>query len=164
MQTDSETGSHARPVFIETPRHPNLRLLFQYWTARRGARALPSRADIRPAEIKSLLADVMLWNVGDDLRPHTIRLVGENIVNFVGRNNTGEPATAGMPEEAAAVMNAVLNTVAETRLPHFRAGKAFWHREKSYRDFEACYLPLSSDGELVDMILGGVNFDLNTAR
>jgi hypothetical protein len=123
----------------------------------------PSRADIRPADIKSLLPDVMIWNVGKDATPHTIRLVGENIVRFVGVNNTGNPATAGMPEEAAATMSAVLNEVAETRSPRFRIGKAFWHREKSYRDFEACYLPLSADGETIDMILGGLRFDTNAS-
>ncbi len=102
----------------------------------------------------------MIWNVGKSAGQHSIRLVGENIVRFVGRNNTGESATIEMPEDAAAIKNAVLDQVAETRSPRFRIGKTFWHREKSYRDFEACYLPLSPDGEAVDMILGGITFDL----
>jgi hypothetical protein len=151
------------PAFIDAPRHPNLQLLFEYWNAKRGSRAAPSRADIRPAEIKPLLADVMIWNVGEGAGSYTIRLVGENIVRFVGRNNTGESATRGMPDEAAAMMNNVLSLVVETRSPRFRAGKAYWLQEKSYRDFEVCYLPLSTDGEAVDMILGGVKFDLRAS-
>jgi hypothetical protein len=155
--------SFTKPTFIEAPRHPDLRSLLDYWTAKRGSRTAPSRADIRPSEIKLLLPDVMIWNVGRGPVPHTMRLVGENIVRFVGANNTGKPATAGMPDEAAATMTAVLDEVVETRIPRFRIGKAFWHREKSYRDFEACYLPLSTDGETVDMILGGLKFDVNGA-
>jgi hypothetical protein len=124
---------------------------------------LPSRADIHPGEIKSVLGDVMIWNVGRGGAAHTIRLVGENVVRFVGRNNTGEPATAGMTDEAASVMNDVLNRVVETGAPCFRIGKAFWHKEKSYRDFEACYLPLSRDGGCVEMILGGVTFQLGAS-
>jgi hypothetical protein len=151
--------SPARPVFIDTPRNPDLSRLLDYWTAKRGSRIAPSRADIRPAEIKALLPDLMIWNVGLDGAPHTIRLVGEAIVRFVGVNNTGNSATAGMPEEAAAIMTAVLDEVAAARAPRFRIGKAFWLREKSYRDFEACYLPLSADGERIDMILGGLKFD-----
>jgi len=105
----------------------------------------------------------MIWNVGEGAGSYTIRLVGENIVRFVGRNNTGESATRGMPDEAAAMMNNVLSLVVETRSPRFRAGKAYWLQEKSYRDFEVCYLPLSTDGEAVDMILGGVKFDLRAS-
>jgi len=154
----------AKPIFIEAPRHPDLQSLLEYWIAKRGSRAAPPRADIRPPEIKVLLPDLMIWNVGRDGTPHTIRLVGENIVRFVGVNNTGKPATTGMTEEAAATMNAVLDEVVETRSPRFRIGKAFWHREKSYRDFEACYLPLSSDGNEVDLVVGGLKFEGNASE
>jgi len=106
-----------------------------------------------------VLSDVMIWNVGRDGEPYTIRLVGDNIVRFVGRNNTGLPATIGMPDNIAAVMNAVLDEVVRSRAPRFRTGKALWHQEKSYREFEACYLPLSTDGQSIDMIFGGVTFD-----
>jgi hypothetical protein len=153
----------SKAIFIDAPRHPDLQGLLDYWTAKRASRFAPSRADIRPMEIKGFLADVMIWNVGVGAAPHTIRLVGENIVRFVGANNTGKPATAGMSDEAAAVMTGVLSDVVRARAPRFRIGKAFWHREKSYRDFEACYLPLSPDGETVDMILGGIKFDVKVA-
>ncbi len=158
--SDTLSSISAQAVFIEAPRHPNLRLLFEYWTSKRGGRAAPARADINPSQIKSVLADVMIWNANGDGQ-HTIRLVGENVVRFVERNNTGELATTGMTPEAPAIMNGVLQQVAETGSPRFRTGKAFWHREKSYRDFEACYLPLSSDGKTVDKILGCITFDMN---
>lgn len=121
---------------------------------------MPARADISPAQMKTVLGDVMMWNIGQGGAPHVIRLVGENIVRFVGRNNTGESATFGMPPDAVASMNAVIETIRTARTARFRTGKAFWHREKAYREFEACYLPLSADGERVDMILGGVVFDI----
>ncbi len=158
-------GETAAPAdFIETPRNPALKQLFAYWTAKRGVRAVPARADINPSEIKPLLPDVMIWKAEASGGPYTIRLVGERIVRFVGRNNTGASATLGMPEAAAAAMNAVLAQVVTSGRPLFRIGKAYWLAEKSYRDFEACYLPLSSDGGAVDMILGGVTFDAAMAR
>jgi hypothetical protein len=121
---------------------------------------MPARSDISPAQMKPVLGDIMMWNVGRGGAPHVIRLVGENIVRFVGRNNTGETATFGMPEDAVASMNGVIDTVAAARAPRFRTGKAYWLREKAYRAFEACYLPLSADGQTVDMLLGGVVFDV----
>lgn len=150
--------------FIDAPRHSTLKSLLAYWQSKCGARGLPARADIRPAEIKALLPDVMMWDVNRAGEPYTIRLVGENIVRFVGRNNTGEPATINMPPDAAKAMLDILSQVVASRTPRFRTGKAFWLQEKSYRDFEACYLPLASDGNTVDMILGGVKFDFAPAR
>lgn len=156
------SSSIAAPAsFIDTPRHPDLLRLFTYWNARRADRPAPARADIDPAQIKTLLPDVMIWNAQRQGEPFTIRLVGERIVRFVGRNNTGQSATFGMPADAAGVMTEVLGRVAASRTPLFRIGKAYWLLEKSYRNFEACYLPLSSDGETVDMILGGVKFDVD---
>lgn len=157
----STTGaSPAQVLFIDSPRHPDLKQLLAYWAKKRGTRMAPARADIKPADIKSLLADVMIWNVDAVGGPYTIRLMGDSIVRFVGRNNTGADATTGMPQDAAATVTAVLTQVVRARTPLCRIGKAHWLPDKSYRDFEACYLPLSSGGETVDMILGGVKFDV----
>jgi hypothetical protein len=154
-------GDVPAAAFIAAPVHPVLRQLLAYWNDRRGARWAPTRADIRPADIKSLLPDVMMWNVDDGA--YTMRLVGEHIVRFVGSNNTGKSAVRDMPPASAASMLGVLNRVVDGRAPVFRLGKAYWLQEKSYRDFEACYLPLSSDGRTVDIILGGVKFDIKPA-
>ncbi|MBI3675085.1 MAG: PAS domain-containing protein [Proteobacteria bacterium] len=157
-------GSQQLPVFMESPRHPDLIRLWQYWSSKRGAKkVVPARADILPSEIKSLLPDVMIWNAEGVGGPYVIRLVGEHIVRFVGQNNIGQFATVGMPVDAAAMINYILTRVLETHEPLFRSGKAFWHVEKSYRNFEACYLPMSSGNGAVTMILGGVKFDVNDA-
>jgi len=143
-------------AYIDAPRHPDLRKLVEYWNAKRGARTMPSRADINPAEIKPLLPDIMIWSA---VEPYVIRLVGDHIVHFVGANNTGKGATEGMPPDAAKGMRGVIEHVIAVKAPRFRFGKAYWLADKSYRDFEASFLPLSADGERVDMILGGLKFD-----
>jgi hypothetical protein len=144
-------------AFIEGPRHPLLQELYAYWLVKRGARRMPARADLNPADIKPVLSDVIIWNATP---PYPIRLVGDHIVRFVGSNNTGRPATQEMPPEAGRVLIKVFEAVIGSRAPRFRAGKAFWRPEKSFHDFESCFLPLSSDGETVDMILGGIKFDI----
>jgi hypothetical protein len=156
---DNRSASSAVPISLEAPRHPGLQSLLAYWTLKRGSRLLLARADIQPSEIKSLLPDVMICNVEKAGGPYIVRLVGGNIVNFTGRNQTGECITAGKPADAVAALNGVLAEVVATRTPRFRTGKAFWHREKSYRDFESCFLPLSEDGDTVNMILSGLKFD-----
>jgi hypothetical protein len=142
--------------FIDAPHHPHLKTLHHYWQSKCGSRLMPSRADINPADIKSLLPDVIIWSAVD---PYIIRLVGDHIVRFVGVNNTGLPATEEMPPDAGRVMKAVLANVVSAKSPRFRIGKAFWKPEKSYRNFESCFLPLSPDDDNVDMILGAIKFD-----
>lgn len=160
MMVDSPAAvdlPHAPVAFIDSPRHPLLRQLHDYWLAQRGERLMPAKADINPADIKAVLPDVIIWNATP---PYLIRLVGDHVVRFVGSNNTGQPAAQEMPPDAGRVMTMVLETVIETKSPRFRLGKAFWKPEKSYRDFESCFLPLSADGETVDMILGGLKYDV----
>ena len=144
-------------AFVDAPRHPLLQQLHAYWLSKRATHSMPSRADIHPAEIKPILPAVIIWNASS---PYLVRLVGDHIVRFVGINLTGLPATHGKPSGAAGIITTIFETVIATRSPRFRKGKAFWKPDKAYRDFESCFLPLSADGSNVDMILGGLKYDL----
>ena len=147
---------------IATPQAPILVRLFEYWDAKRAGRLMPSRADIDPAELRVIVLNVMLYDVVEPGRLYRIRLVGQAIVDFVGANNTGKMAGDGMPPEAARRMVEILNSVVARRAPRFRVGAAYWHRAKAHRRFEACFLPLASDGETVDKILAGNVFATET--
>jgi hypothetical protein len=147
---------------LAAPVKPILVRLFDYWKSKRGDRQMPSRADIDPAELRSLVYNVMLYDVVEPGKTYRIRLVGQAIVDFVGENNTGKLATASMPPEAAKRMIEILNGVVVNRVPRFRAGHAYWHKDKSYRKFEACFLPLSPDNQTVDMFLAGNIFATDT--
>jgi hypothetical protein len=162
MTVDDPATADLPPVpaaFINTPRHPTLQQLHEYWLAKRGARLMPARADINPADIKLLLPDVIIWNATP---PYLVRLVGDHVVHFVGSNNTGTPATQEKSPEASHYLTMIFETVVETKSPRFRRGKAFWKPERAYRDFESCFLPLSADGVAVDMILGGLKYDVES--
>ena len=119
---------------------------------------MPQRADIDPTAIPKLLPHIMMYNVLPNAGGYTIRLVGEEVVDFIGRNATGQPAGSALPPHAAEMLNKILDEVAAKRMPKFRAGKAHWHPDKHYREFEACFLPLAADGETVDIILCGISF------
>jgi hypothetical protein len=140
---------------IAAPVDPILVRLFSYWESKRGARLMPSRADIDPTELRGLIYHVMIYDVVEPGRLYRIRLVGQAIVDFVGVNNTGKFATESMPPDAAKRMIEILTSVVTNRSPRFRAGYAYWHRDKSFRKFEACFLPLSPDNQTVNKILAG---------
>jgi hypothetical protein len=146
------------PVFIGEPRDPDLHALYEYWNTLRGDRPMPKRTDIDPVDIPKLLPYIVMYTVLPDGGGYTIRLVGEEIVSFIGHNATGHPAGSAIPARAAEILIKILDAVVAERVPKFRAGKAHWQPDKSYRDFEACFLPLSANGEAVDIILCGIRF------
>jgi hypothetical protein len=159
MTEDAEPTATAEANFIDAPRDADLRALHQYWDSVRGTRAMPARADIDPARMARLLPHIIMYNVAPG-GGFTTRLVGDEIVRFVGRNTTGQTPGVLMPPRAAATMTSILEAVATERVPKFRVGKAHWCPDKTHRDFEACFLPLSADGEIVNLILGGIKFPL----
>jgi len=143
-------------AYIDGPRDSRLKALYDYWDGLRRGRAMPSRADFDPTVIPALLPHVIMYDVTHG--QYTVRLVGEEVVSFVGSNRTGCAAGTGMPLRAAEMVIKILDAVTHERAPKFRAGKAHWHPDKDYREFEACFLPLSADGENVNIVLGGVSF------
>jgi hypothetical protein len=149
-------GAVAEASYIDAPRDSRMKALYDYWGGLRRGRAMPSRADVDPTMIPTLLPHVIMYDVTNG--EYTVRLVGEEVVNFVGSNRTGCAAGTGMPLRAAEMIIKILDAVTRERAPKFRAGKAHWHLDKNYRDFEACFLPLSTDGENVNIVLGGVSF------
>ena len=152
------TRAVSDPVFIAAPRQSRtLQALYEYWNTRRGDRPMPQRADINPAEIPKLLPHLLMYTVLPG-GGYVIRLVGEEVASFAGRNATGEPAGSALPPRAAEILKKILDEVVSERGPRFRAGKAHWQPDKSYRDFEACFLPLSAGGSSVDIILCGIMF------
>ncbi|MGH7093840.1 MAG: PAS domain-containing protein [Stellaceae bacterium] len=150
-------GVVTEAAFIEAPRDSRMTALFAYWDGLRRGRAMPARADIDPVAIREFLPYVFMYSVARD-RDYTIRLVGDEVVNFIGRNATGSPAGTIMPPRSAAMIVAIIDAVTGERAPKFRAGKAHWLAEKTDRDYEACFLPLSADGDSVDIVFGGVVF------
>lgn len=147
----------SEPHFIDAPHRPHLRALYDYWDRLRGGHGMPRRADFDPVQIPRLLPYLVLYGVEPD-GGYTIRLVGEEIVGFVGRNAAGHPAGSALPAPAAVILTSILNAVVAERAPKFRLGKAHWQPDKSYREFEACFLPLSPDGEQVEIIICGIGF------
>jgi hypothetical protein len=152
--------SLTQAVFIDMPRDPDLRALYEYWNSVRNERSMPARQNIDPTAIPKLLPFIIMYTVVPDGGGYIVRLVGEEVVQFVGRNLTGQPAGSIMKPPAAEMIIKILDAVSTERAPKFRAGKAHWHPAGAYRDFEACFLPLSSDGEIVDIVLGGIKFPM----
>ncbi len=134
----------------------SLALVRDYWTAKRGERAMPSRADLSPADIKSQLPSILLVdaiNAGEDFR---YRLVGTQLTPFFKANATGQlmsdviaPFGQDTLDETLKFYRAVL----KRRVPMRLTGSGSIYGQDP-KHFDAYLAPLSNDGTTVNMILG----------
>lgn len=113
---------------------------------------MPTRADIDPLEMRQWLPRLMLVDVGSDGRSFTYRLVGTQIVDLLGVNPTGRLVETAWPEEIADQVVDGYREVVETCKPVFCQQINGWLEDQTPTAW-AMRLPLSSNGEEVDMIL-----------
>lgn len=133
--------------------HPDTRAIFDYWSRKRGARRMPRRVDIDPAEMPAhLLPFLSLIDVVPDDRRYVYRLMGTAEVQVRGFDPTGMSVYQGFLAPDAKDAISRYDIVVATCAPHldpvpFRAEGA------RYQTQETIFLPLSDDDVLVNKIL-----------
>jgi hypothetical protein len=132
--------------------------LFAYWASLRDGARLPGRAHLDPAGIKRLLPTVSLIDVkggfgeGGGLE-FRMRLAGTALYGVYGREITGKRLSDIYNTAAADYWRVELGKVVSDRRPAVGVHSLAW-RGASHLSILWLRLPLASDGEQVDMILG----------
>jgi hypothetical protein len=130
-----------------------LRRLYEYWAERRGERVMPARSDIDALEIGYILGHLFLFDVLPGPR-FRIRLQGSELTWWVGRELTGYLLDAlPQPELRALAQTSLAGIVAACRPSHWIGDQDL---DGVRRHYEALLLPLSSDGDCVDVVLAGI--------
>ncbi|TXH36747.1 MAG: PAS domain-containing protein [Rhodospirillaceae bacterium] len=131
---------------------PRIRGIYQYWDAKRGSRLMPARRDIDPIEMKPWLPAIQLIDIFHNPRRMVYRLVGQVDVEFRGFNPTGrtveECAVGASLEDALENYNIVIT---QRSLVYDYAD--YVSASGFLREQECILLPLSDDGETVNMVL-----------
>lgn len=148
-------------IDVGSIRSPYLKQAYAYWEGKRVGRKLPSRADIDPAEMKPFLAHTLLVDVSYDPISFTIRLAGTRLADIHGYELTGmNLESVDLGNQRAQIISEYLMTV-ESGEPCY-----FTHKYQTaigkLLNYERLLMPLSSDGESVDMLLG-IHERLNSA-
>jgi len=127
-----------------------------YWQRKRAGRAMPTRRDIDPIEIPKLLPHLQLIEVvGERFR---YRLIGTALAQAFGRDYTGAyPEEVSNAERAEAVCR-IYRLVQEKRQPVFLRSSYVGAKNVDLM-VNRLYLPLSDDGDTVNMILGCLTFE-----
>lgn len=143
------------PVSLD---HAVLRDVKAYWDARRGTRRMPERGDIRPADIKLLLPQVLLADVLDE--DFRYRVVGSRLQPYFPVEATGKLFRVALAPFGDATIAATLSayrTVVDMRAP-LRVKGPGHHFAQESKFFEAILLPLGDD-DRVTMVFGAFEFD-----
>lgn len=140
---------------------PRLQRLLRYWEDKRGARAMPARADIDPMEIPWMLGDLSLLEVHrlDGGLRYRFRLMGTHVVERLGYNVTGKwledlPAPDYRRRLVGIFRTVVERAVPIVERPHMLIDNYVHH-------YEVLRLPLSEDGRQVDMLMLAVDFTVD---
>ena len=124
----------------------------QLWNERRGERLAPSRRDFEPWDFKPVLPVMMLIDVFSDPLDFRFRLSGSEVINVHGKELTGHSVRDFASEHYTRLVWQDFCELVERKQPQL-CSISYVNRSGFLRNFSVLRLPLSSDGENVDMII-----------
>jgi hypothetical protein len=134
--------------------------LTDYWRSKVSGGALPNRDSIDPTEIIVHLPWLFMADVIEGGADYRYRLIGTSITSANYRDVTGRSFRELYGADTTKLEGARLgfDLACSTRAPIYTQGRAFWRPDWSYDRFEAAFLPLSVDGDTVNIILGEIAY------
>lgn len=125
---------------------PNIRQIVAYWQSKCRAGAIPRRSDIDPAEMPTLLPNVILVDFERSPFRVKFRLVGTRVVEVTGFEFTGKYADEIAPADVGEAFMTCYRTASEMMQPVF--SRITWRfDEDTTGDYDFCVLPLEeADG------------------
>ncbi|WP_085900013.1 PAS domain-containing protein [Kiloniella majae] len=129
--------------------------LLDYWEALPRVKELPARADIDPQAIPALLPYCELIDVHRNPLDFEYRLIGTLIDEIATKCYTGLRLSEIPTQNPPSLMFALYERVAQEKKP-IRTILPYIGELPGIKDVESLVLPLSCDGNEVDMLLGGI--------
>jgi hypothetical protein len=143
---DSPTSRYQSPQKIGI-----LNALNEYWQMKCGDHALPSRADLDPAEFRYALGNVSLIDVLLDPLRFRIRVIATNVEARFDRPLTGTYLDDLPEPENARLWDKVYRTVVRTGKPQTCVGRVV--EDGVERMYRGTIWPLASNHQDIDMLL-----------
>lgn len=131
---------------------PTLQRMLDMWNERRGTRAMPSRKDFDAAVLLKYNGQILLIDVEHNPRRYRFRLVGIGVVELLKRDLTGHYFEEVYTPAQLETLTKSSEYCIKTKLP-IRIRSRLDYADRSHVHVEILEMPLSSDGETVDMIM-----------
>jgi hypothetical protein len=151
--TGSAVNAEVKVVRIEVEdlQEPEFLQAVVYWHTRRGAKTMPARADLSPADLVKILPKVMLVDVLPQAPHFHFRVVGTNIADWIKFDATGQTLDAVEPENYRRMLFATYMECVGARTPI--AHRILWDSKEVPHRYKRLIMPLAADGRNVDMLL-----------
>ena len=141
------------PLDLSGITDPRLIRAYDYWNRIRGDRPMPSRRDIRPRDIQSLLPHIFLVDVLREPMRFRIRLAGTEVNSRFGEELTGQALEEiDLGTEAPRGLEIYAATVTE-REPTLSMAD-YTRADGRPMRYRRLLCPLSTDGYVIDMLFG----------
>ncbi len=163
MQSLRDTVSAIRG----SARHDSIARLADYWVSICPDQGMPGREHFDPVDIPGILPYIVLTDVEHAPLRFRFRLIGTAVVDAINEDLTGRYFDEAVDNYQNSEFYVSRREVVETGSPHYYIGDPPADWSDVFSSQERIYLPLASDGQSVDMILGGVVFnrlDLDSGR
>ncbi len=147
-------ATKAQLVDLSELSDPVTRYMLQYWMDKKGARAMPAPSEMNFADFARHASRITVIGVERDPLRFTVRLAGEEVIASLGFNPKGRDVRT-FDEELQGLGTLLHNFYSwlfSERRPAAVKGTQDM-LDKSYKSYEAVYLPLSNDGETVDRFM-----------
>jgi hypothetical protein len=159
VQPTKEMGHKIRLDDIVSP---IVRQGYDYWLSKKAGRAYPSRAEIRPAEIKKLLPNVILVQVLGD-NEYRYPIVGQ--ANAVAHGFNATNWNAGDLDEQVpgytAMVVGLYAHIRKTGRPIASKGSLI-HLDRGFKSYESIYMPLGPENGPVDHLFAVADYSGET--
>jgi len=132
-----------------------LRAIYHYWLAMKGTALMPAFADFHPEEIPALLPHINFLEVEAKPRRYLSRQVGGETIKAMGIDFTGKYLDDFPLVELMLKKN--YDLLVDNRRPYLNFDKLRWS-SKSFLDYYALGLPMSTNGRDVDMVMLGLYY------
>jgi len=143
---------------------PLLREIYAYWRLKRGARRMPARRQIDPADLPRLLPHLVISELVEGGQRFRYRLAGTAVARAIGVDPTGrciEDIASGSYRDYIVELH---RSVCRECVPVFAASAFVGAGRGRYYFARRLALPLSDDGEAVNQILSLVVFNFAAGR
>ena len=146
-----------RSVTSSRIRSKSLRGLLAYWQAKQQVLGrMPARPDLQPDEMVPFLPFVSLIDVQQQPLRFRFRLVGTGIVGAFGQETTRRLVDEDLFGSNADEVERFFSIPLDTHGAAYASGEYAVAPSGRSLGFESLLLPLSTDGQSIDMLLGGL--------
>lgn len=136
-------------------KHKTTRTLYAYWNAVRGNRMAPSRYEIEPAGIGSVLSETLILE-RPDVQDCRFRLAGTQVCDYFAHELRGADFYGLWSHNDAILLRGAIETAAEHgAVGHFTFEARIGTSQK-HAEFELLLLPLIHTGPSADRFLGSI--------